>query len=205
MLNQADPCVETLIQETGEHVILTAGELHLERCLKDLRDRFAKIAISVSKPIVPFRETAVSAQDMAPPKTPGSARGTVIASVQSGMVQYAIRAAPLPNAVTSFLLANARAIQALHGRSIEEEVDLASAALADASSHSVKPEAFWDSLKDVLSSCGRDWTGIAESVWAFGPKRIGPNMLIDSTGDAPRACVPDSRVFQYSSLTRNAG
>lgn len=30
MLNQADPCVETLVQETGEHVILTAGELHLE-------------------------------------------------------------------------------------------------------------------------------------------------------------------------------
>lgn len=30
LLNQADPCVETLVQETGEHVILTAGELHLE-------------------------------------------------------------------------------------------------------------------------------------------------------------------------------
>ena len=30
LLNQADPCVEVLIQETGEHVILTAGEVHLE-------------------------------------------------------------------------------------------------------------------------------------------------------------------------------
>ena len=30
LLNQADSCVETLVQETGEHVILTAGELHLE-------------------------------------------------------------------------------------------------------------------------------------------------------------------------------
>lgn len=30
LLNQADPCVETLVQSTGEHVILTAGELHLE-------------------------------------------------------------------------------------------------------------------------------------------------------------------------------
>lgn len=37
MLNQADPCVETLVQETGEHVILTAGELHLEvRLFQDL-------------------------------------------------------------------------------------------------------------------------------------------------------------------------
>ncbi|CAG8587801.1 3393_t:CDS:10, partial [Funneliformis caledonium] len=59
LLNQADPCVEVLVQETGEQVILTAGEVHLERCLRDLRERFAKIEIQVSSPIVPFRETIV--------------------------------------------------------------------------------------------------------------------------------------------------
>jgi len=30
LLSQSDPCVETFQQKTGEHVILTAGELHLE-------------------------------------------------------------------------------------------------------------------------------------------------------------------------------
>jgi hypothetical protein len=30
LLNQADPCVKTLVQETGEHVIMASGELHLE-------------------------------------------------------------------------------------------------------------------------------------------------------------------------------
>lgn len=39
LLNQADPCVETLLQETGEHVIIAAGEVHLQRCLDDLRER----------------------------------------------------------------------------------------------------------------------------------------------------------------------
>lgn len=78
LLSQSDPCVETFQQQTGEHVILTAGELHLEvqplsfhggvraemlrqRCLKDLRERFARVEIQPSKPIVPFRETAVKA------------------------------------------------------------------------------------------------------------------------------------------------
>lgn len=32
LLSQSDPCVETFQQQTGEHVILTAGELHLEVC-----------------------------------------------------------------------------------------------------------------------------------------------------------------------------
>jgi hypothetical protein len=30
LLSQSDPCVETFQQYTGEHVILTAGEIHLE-------------------------------------------------------------------------------------------------------------------------------------------------------------------------------
>jgi len=61
LLSQSDPCVETLQQQTGEYVIVGAGELHLERCLRDLRDRFANVEIQASKPIVPFRETAVKA------------------------------------------------------------------------------------------------------------------------------------------------
>ena len=36
LLYQADPCVEVYVQETGEHVIVTAGEVHLQRCLDDL-------------------------------------------------------------------------------------------------------------------------------------------------------------------------
>eukprot|EP00158_Paraphelidium_tribonemae_P006742 Partr_v1_DN27957_c1_g1_i2_m11010 putative Elongation factor len=57
LLNQADPAVEVMVQESGEHVLLTSGELHLERCVRDLKERFAKIDIHVSAPIVPFRET----------------------------------------------------------------------------------------------------------------------------------------------------
>lgn len=43
LLNQADACVQVLVQETGEHVIVTAGEVHLERCLDDLTHRLVTI------------------------------------------------------------------------------------------------------------------------------------------------------------------
>lgn len=39
LLNQADACVQVIVQETGEHVLVTAGEVHLQRCLDDLRER----------------------------------------------------------------------------------------------------------------------------------------------------------------------
>ncbi len=39
LLNQADPCVEVLVQQTGEHVIVAAGEVHLQKCLDDLKQQ----------------------------------------------------------------------------------------------------------------------------------------------------------------------
>lgn len=36
-LSKSDPMVQCTIEETGEHIIAGAGELHLEICLKDLQ------------------------------------------------------------------------------------------------------------------------------------------------------------------------
>ena len=38
-LAKSDPMVQCQIEETGEHIIAGAGELHLEICLKDLQAR----------------------------------------------------------------------------------------------------------------------------------------------------------------------
>jgi len=56
-LNKVDPQVEVIVLPTGEYVIGGAGEVHAERCIKDLKDTFAKIEITTSEPLVPFRET----------------------------------------------------------------------------------------------------------------------------------------------------
>lgn len=47
------------LQDTGEYVIVTAGEIHLQRCLDDLQERYAGVPIRSSDPIVPFRETII--------------------------------------------------------------------------------------------------------------------------------------------------
>lgn len=57
LLNQADPCVQVSVTDAGEHLLTAAGEMHLELCLRDLRERYAKIDVEASAPIVPFRES----------------------------------------------------------------------------------------------------------------------------------------------------
>ena len=46
-----------MIEESGEHIIAGAGELHLEICLKDLEEDHAGIELKKSDPVVTFRET----------------------------------------------------------------------------------------------------------------------------------------------------
>ncbi len=47
LLNRADPFVEVSLLETGEHLLGAAGEVHLETCVKDLKERFAKVELQV--------------------------------------------------------------------------------------------------------------------------------------------------------------
>merc|ERR1719320_1636590 len=57
-LSKSDPLVQCSTAKTGEHIIAGAGELHLEICLKDLREQYLKGAeIHVSEPVVSFAET----------------------------------------------------------------------------------------------------------------------------------------------------
>merc|ERR1719259_545232 len=56
-LSKSDPMVQVFSEESGEHIIAGAGELHLEICLKDLEEDHACVPIAKSDPVVSYRET----------------------------------------------------------------------------------------------------------------------------------------------------
>jgi elongation factor 2 len=62
-LAKSDPLVQCSIEESGEHIIAGAGELHLEICLKDLEEDHACVPIKVSEPVVSYRETVSEESD----------------------------------------------------------------------------------------------------------------------------------------------
>ncbi len=55
--------VQCSIEESGEHIVAGAGELHLEICLKDLEEDHAQIPIKKSDPVVSYRETVAAESD----------------------------------------------------------------------------------------------------------------------------------------------
>ena len=58
-LYQYDPVVEVAVDSSGQHTITCLGELHLEQCLKDLREKFAACELSASAPLIFYRETVL--------------------------------------------------------------------------------------------------------------------------------------------------
>ena len=204
LLEQSDPCALYEQLESGEHVILTAGELHLERCLKDLRERFARCEIQAGEPIVPYRETIVKAEEMEPPKNKDLPRGTVVAVTTSKHVSVRLRVRPLPVEVTQFLIRNAASIRRLYsekkaaeeqntdsvdGANVESEephdsIDVEETAGAERGTLSIADfrqqlQAAFNHAKDKSDV----WKNAVRSISAFGPKRVGPNIFIDATGN----------------------
>ena len=56
-LSKSDPLVVCTTEESGEHVIAGCGELHVEICLKDLEEEYAKCPIKKGDPVVQYKET----------------------------------------------------------------------------------------------------------------------------------------------------
>ena len=194
LLVQSDPCAEYEQLPSGEHVILTAGELHLERCLKDLRERFAKCEIQAGEPIVPYRESIVAAAEMNPPKDANLPRGTAVGETASKHVSVRLRVRPLPSSVTEFLGKNAGAIRRLYSARREDngspnviagaEHDGMQEAEQREIGHALSFPEFKKQLKAAFGEAKGQkeiWADVIEKITAFGPRRIGPNILVDTT------------------------
>ena len=90
-LAKSDPLVQTNMDESGEHVIAGAGELHLEICLKDLQEDFMNGAeIRVSNPVVTFRETIEGIEDP-------ESKGVCLSKSPNKHNRLYVYASPLPD------------------------------------------------------------------------------------------------------------
>ena len=191
--------------ESGEHVILTAGELHLERCLRDLRERFAKCEIQAGEAIVPYREGIVRAEEMYPPRDPALGRGRVNSPTSSKQVTVRLVVRPLPAPVTEFLVGHTGAVKRLYSERQAQEEERAAG--GDRGVDGDQPEELGEQnieaedaaaeggqalsmaeFKTKLSAAFAEekadketWADVVEGICSFGPRRVGPNILVDAT------------------------
>ncbi|CAI8045879.1 Elongation factor-like GTPase 1 [Geodia barretti] len=209
LLNQADASVEISLQATGEYILSTAGEVHLQRCLDDLRDTFAKVTLSVSAPIVPFRETiipppkldtlneviseenVVKLAPVNPLLSEGERAEGEIVTVQTPnkACTLLIQAKPLPERVVGLLSSSTALLKALYLTTSSSggkgQVLLSSETLE-------KLKKLRRDLEEGFSS-EESWSEFSDDflgrIWGFGPKSTGTNVLLCGLSEYRRGSV----------------
>ena len=176
-----------MLQETGEHVLLTAGELHLERCLKDLEE-FAQVPIIASDPIVPYRETIILPPklDRANELIVNSKKADIYAQVSEPLFSLKFSAKPLPVSIVQLLLENSVALKNLD-RLLRQELELGDL-IPEAKT---ELELFIDKFKTTLEEEGSFWGKFKDKIWSLGPNRVGANVLINLCNNYDRPSIFD--------------
>ena len=167
-------------------------------CLTDLRERFARCEIQAGEPIVPYRETIVRAEEMKPPANKELGRGTVIATTTSKQVTSNSR--PTSASRSDRILGkNATAIKRFYSdrqaaekktersdpQDSSEQEDVDEDDLVD-NSRILSLQEFKKQLSATFENVKGQreiWANAVEQITAFGPRRSGANLLIDTTKD----------------------
>ena len=60
---KSDQLVQVTTEETGEHIVAGCGELHVEICIHDLIEEYARVEVIQSDPVVSYKETVSDRSD----------------------------------------------------------------------------------------------------------------------------------------------
>ncbi|KAI4383724.1 hypothetical protein MLD38_009528 [Melastoma candidum] len=190
LLNRADPFVEVTVSSRGEHVLAAAGEVHLDRCIKDLRERFARINLEVSPPLVSYKETIEG--DQSNPLEylkyfMDKNADFVEKTTPNGRCVVRVQVLKLPAALTKVLDDNAdllgdviggkQIVQRQTSGSLEEENPIEALRKQITAAVESDIDSVFENDKDRADKCKSKWAKLLKNIWSLGPRQIGPNIL----------------------------
>lgn len=121
------------------------------------------------------------------------APGCVVMETGNKLCRVCLQALPLPESVTQLLEENSALLKLLDQMraSVENnESGSQQPVLSQSSLDSLR--AFRQRLSTGFNSAGPEWVGAVDQIWAFGPRRTGPNILLNRLPDYCRPSVWDS-------------
>ena len=196
LLNFADPFVEVSVSSRGELVLAAAGEVHLERCIKDLKERFAKVSLQVSPPLVSYKET-VKGEASNPLEVIKFFMGNpdyIEKATPNGRCIVRVQVMKLPPGLTKVLDESSDMLGGIiRGKSsqiVESLVTQRASIVEDDNPIEALKKRIMDAIesdipdgspeidKDRVDKCKILWERCLKRIWALGPQQVGPNILV---------------------------
>uniref|UniRef100_A0A453LPX7 Tr-type G domain-containing protein n=1 Tax=Aegilops tauschii subsp. strangulata TaxID=200361 RepID=A0A453LPX7_AEGTS len=194
------------IQGLGQHILKSATlsstkncwpfssmmfQVHLERCKKDLEERFAKVKLVVSDPLVSFKET-IEGEGAGLLEGLKAPHAFVERTTPNGRCTVRVQVLRLPNALTKVLQESDQLLgQIMEGKTAKRSVmlnpqisqdDCDSVAMLRqrmVSAIDSELEAISEQVdKEKLQKYRKTWLGYLKRIWSLGPWQVGPNFLL---------------------------
>jgi ribosome assembly protein 1 len=200
LLNRADPFVEVTVSGRGEHVLAAAGEVHLERCIKDLKERFAKVNIEVSPPLVSYKET-IESDPLEDLKCIIDGSDFIEKKTANDRCTVKVRIMKLPESLTKILEESADLLgDLMGGKAIESHTENTSAieALKKRITDCINSENPFSNNPEMEKKYKSVWEKILKRIWALGPRQVGPNILLTPDSDPIDTDDKDSVIVKGS-------
>ncbi|XP_031488495.1 uncharacterized protein LOC116256301 [Nymphaea colorata] len=204
LLNRADPIVEITVSSRGEQVLAAAGEVHLERCIKDLKERFARVKLEVSPPLVSYKET-IEGEECGPLETLKMLTGGaeyIEKMTPNGRCIVRVQVMKLPTELIKVLDESGSLFGSIFERKPEQMIGSSENKVPD--NNNENEVSFEDSvaaLRDRMvksieievesgsKDIDRDrrekyitlWFQFFQRIWALGPRQVGPNVCLVPT------------------------
>ncbi|XP_044758904.1 elongation factor-like GTPase 1 [Coccinella septempunctata] len=180
-LMRNDSCVQFYIQETGEFVLSTSGSVHLEKCLEDLKTKFAKVEFTVSPPMVLLRETIIHESN----RYDSGYDESKIVSLTSGPFTVSVIAVSLPTYISNFVEHNyelLKMIEEFSARNVGESNEDGEKVFADEKINSAVSR-LKENLRNVFSTENNLWATLHDKIWSVGERKNSINLLINGIPD----------------------
>ena len=154
-IERAYPSAQSRVEESGEHVIISTGELAMDSILYDLRKLYGDLEIKLSEPVVVFNETCIdTSQYQCFSASPNKLNAISFIAEPTTKIEQEVLSFIRPESADHFVK--------------REEFFLSK-------KYSKERNAL------LVESCGWDALG-ARNLWAFGPDwDHGTNILINDT------------------------
>lgn len=186
-LTQSDSCVQVKMQENGELVLLTAGDVHLAKCLEDLK-KFTDVPVKLSEPMVALRETVVT------PEKYDFRNDTSLVVTTDSPFTMSVLVLSMPKEILNFIQENHHLLYTIERHQEPSGIDVEfKRSFFDVDSTRVvlyppEPKSFVNdrtisaikSLQKQLSKAFQDcaWSELQNKIWSVGRNKTDINLLI---------------------------
>lgn len=198
MLSKADPVLEWFVDDdSGELIVCVAGELHLERCLKDLEKRFAPgCEVIIKEPVIPFRE-GLAVDELTSRSSEAAKVVEEDDEVSQDELDLQLEVHAMSPELTAFLTKHEAEI----GEVVAGRLRNGGASAIQASEELRKKLELVleeNPLNSKLLSVFKNYDTFIDSIISFGPKRVGPNFFVEDPANGAQF----RRVFLGESETK---